>query len=70
MQRTAFDWRVGAYGTRKSWSNYRIYSINRPGRLLNFWILRVGANSGLGAYKIFNIFSKSSMFILQQNNKW
>ena len=22
---------------------YRIYSINRPGRLLNFWILRVGA---------------------------
>ena len=24
-------------------SNYRIYSINRPGRLLNFWTLRVGA---------------------------
>ena len=24
---------------------YRIYSINRPGRLLNFWILRVGAYS-------------------------
>ena len=23
----------------------RIYSINRPGRLLNFWTLRVGANS-------------------------
>ena len=23
--------------------NYRIYSINRPGRLLNFWSLRVGA---------------------------
>ena len=22
---------------------YRIYSINRPGRLLNFWTLRVGA---------------------------
>ena len=25
--------------------NYRIYSINRPGRLLNFWTLRVGAYS-------------------------
>ena len=24
---------------------YRIYSINRPGRLLNFWTLRVGAHS-------------------------
>ena len=23
--------------------SYRIYSINRPGRLLNFWTLRVGA---------------------------
>ena len=29
---------------------YRIYSINRPGRLLNFWTLRVGAYSRLGAY--------------------
>ena len=26
-------------------SKYRIYSINRPGRLLNFWTLRVGAYS-------------------------
>ena len=25
--------------------NYRIYSLNRPGRLLNFWTLRVGAYS-------------------------
>ena len=25
--------------------NYRIYSIYRPGRLLNFWLLRVGAIS-------------------------
>ena len=25
--------------------NYRIYSINRPGRLLNFWTLRVGVYS-------------------------
>ena len=24
---------------------YRIYSINHPGRLLNFWTLRVGAYS-------------------------
>ena len=31
-------------------SEYRIYSINRPGRLLNFWTLRVGAYSRLGAY--------------------
>ena len=29
---------------------YRIYSINRPGRLLNFWTLRVGAYSRWGAY--------------------
>ena len=29
---------------------YRIYSINRPGRLLKFWTLRVGAYSRLGAY--------------------
>ena len=29
---------------------YRIYSINRPGRLLDFWTLRVGAYSRLGAY--------------------
>ena len=29
---------------------YRIYLINRPGRLLNFWTLRVGAYSRLGAY--------------------
>ena len=30
--------------------DYRIYSINRPGRLLNFWTLRVDAYSRLGAY--------------------
>ena len=29
---------------------YRIYSINRPGSLLNFCTLRVGAHSRLGAY--------------------
>ena len=29
---------------------YRIYSIKRPGRLLNFWTLRVGAYSRLGAH--------------------
>ena len=29
---------------------YRIYSINRPGRLLNFWTLRVGTYPRLGAY--------------------
>ena len=31
-------------------SNYRIHLINRPGCLLNFWTLRVGANSRLGTY--------------------
>ena len=29
---------------------YRIYSINRPGRLLNYWTLRVSVYSRLGAY--------------------
>ena len=29
---------------------YRIYSINRPGRLLTFSAPRMGANSRLGAY--------------------
>ena len=29
---------------------YGIYSIRRSGRLLNFWVLRVGAFSRLGAY--------------------
>ena len=27
----------------RAFGKYRIYSINRPGRLLNFWTLRVGA---------------------------
>ena len=31
--------------TKRKACNYRIYSINHPGRLLNFWILRVGAYS-------------------------
>ena len=30
--------------------SYRIYSINRPGRLSNFWTFRVGAYSRLDAY--------------------
>ena len=29
---------------------YHIYSINRPGRILNFWTLRVGAYTRLGTY--------------------
>ena len=29
---------------------YRIYSIKRPGRLLNFWTLTLGVYSRLGAY--------------------
>ena len=49
---------------------YLIYSINRPRGLLNFWTLRVGAYSRLGTYSIFTFFSKCSMLILQQYNKW
>ena len=35
----------GTNGTGKLRVSYCIYSINRPGRLLNFWTLRVGAYS-------------------------
>ena len=35
---------------------YRIYSINRPGRLLYFWTLRVGADSRWALIK-FSTFS-------------
>ena len=53
---------------------YRIYSIKRPGRLLNFWTLRVGAYSRWAlirgwAFIKFSPFSASNKFILQQNNK-
>ena len=54
--------------------SYRIFLIKRPGRLLNFWTLRVGAYSrwalirGWALIK-FSPFSASSKFILQQNNK-
>ena len=37
-----------SYINKRFWANrasYRIYSINLPGRLLNFWTLRVGAYS-------------------------
>ncbi len=52
---------------------YRIYSIKRPGRLLNFWTSRVGAYSrwalirGWALIK-FSPFVASSTFILQENN--
>ena len=54
---------------------YRIYSINCPGRLLNFWSLRVGVIRGgrlLEAGRLLNFhnFKKRSIFILQQDNKW
>ena len=39
-------------------NKYRIYSINRPGRLLKFWTLRVGANSRWALIK-FSPFSSS-----------
>ena len=40
--------------------DYRIYSINRPGRLLNFWTLRVGAYSRWALIK-FSSFSESEV---------
>ena len=51
---------------------FRIYSSNRPVRFLNFWTLRVGAYSRLGAYYIFTIFSNCTMFIKkhQWNTRW
>ena len=53
---------------------YRNYSIKRPGRLLNFWTLRVGAYSRWAvirgwALNEFSPFSASSKFILQQRGK-
>ena len=56
QHRTWFHWTDFKHLFHSSWKmkrnscssighNYRIYSINRPGRLLNFWTLRVGAYS-------------------------
>ena len=42
---------------------YRIYSINRPGRLLNFWTF------GVGAFSRWALIRGWALFILQQNNK-
>ena len=33
------------YYNKITTDKYRIYWINRPGRLLNFWTLRVGAST-------------------------
>ena len=33
-------------------------------------LFEVGAYSRLGAYKIFTLFNKCSMYVLQQNSKW
>ena len=38
-------WQASIVKSFKFLCKYRIYSINRPGRLLNFWTLRVGAYS-------------------------
>ena len=43
---------------------YRIYSIRRPGRLLNFWALRVGGFSRRALTK-FLLFSASGKLIFQ-----
>ena len=45
-------------GSENMHFKYRIYSINRPGRLLNFWTLRVGAYSRWALIK-FSPFSAS-----------
>ena len=47
---------------------YRIYSIRRPGRLLNFWALRVGGFSRRARTK-FLLFSASGKLIFQQSSK-
>ena len=47
---------------------YRIYSIRRPGRLLNFWALRVGGFSRRALTK-FLLFSASGKLIFQQSSK-
>ncbi len=60
-------------GHKNSICKYRIYSIKRPGRLLNFWTLRVGAysrwalNRGWALIK-FSPFLASSKFSFQENN--
>ena len=62
--KTELFWLLLTVLIEKKKKKNRIYSINRPGRLLNFCTLRVGA------YKIFTLFNKCSMYILQQNSKW
>ena len=47
------------------WALIKLFLDLYSGRLFE-----VGPYSRLGAYKIFTIFSKCNMFILQQNNKW
>ena len=39
-------------------NTYRIYSINHPGRLLNFWTLRVGAYSRWALIRINTVFQR------------
>ena len=49
---------------------YRIYSINRPGRLLNFWILRMGAYSnkyGITRINNFNYVSRQPVLTNQKH---
>ena len=56
-------------GTSTIQNTYRIYSINRPGRLLNFLDLESGRLFEAARLLNFTIFSKCSMLILQQYNK-
>ena len=45
MLRFPYSKRVKVSSGLQANFSYRIYSINRPGRLLNFWTLRVGTYS-------------------------
>ena len=46
---------------------YRIYSINRPGRLLNFWTLRVGAYSRWALIRGWALIRINTVVVQQQN---
>ena len=49
---------------------YRIYSINRPGRLLNFWTLRVGAYSRWALIRGWALIRINTVFNLSVEHFW
>ena len=50
--------------------SYRIYSINRPGRLLNFWTLRVGAYSRWALIRGGRLFEAGRLLNFTIFSKW